>query len=78
MKNTILKEPPVTGSDEILKATALLYFQDALFTEEFESCKELIDYAKKFGAQQSDIKAVIATYINKKTGVKSEAKSRIR
>jgi len=45
--------------DEVLKATSLLYFKEALFNEEYEDCRELIRIAKRFGARQTDIRRVI-------------------
>ncbi|MCR4336373.1 MAG: hypothetical protein NUV91_01005 [Candidatus Omnitrophica bacterium] len=56
------------NSDEVLKVTTLLYLQEALLKEKYEGCKELIEIAKKFGAQQSEIKEVIAAYIRDKAG----------
>lgn len=49
-----------TARDEVLKATSLLYFREALFNEKYEDCGELIRIAKRFGARQSDIRRVIA------------------
>ena len=46
--------------DEVLKATSLLYFKEALFNEKYEDCMELIRLAKRFGARQGDIRRVIA------------------
>lgn len=49
--------------DEIFKVTALVYFKDALVKQEYESCKELITLAKKFGAEQNEIDEVIAGFL---------------
>ena len=49
----------LVARDEVLKATSLLYFKEALFNEEYEDCKELIRIAKRFGARHSDICRVI-------------------
>ena len=63
-----------TGSDEVLKATALLYLEEALFKEQFEDCSGLIQSAQRFGAQLYEIKAVIFRYLNKAQGsLKNEA-----
>ena len=51
------------ASDEILKVTALLYFQEALFAQDYEACAELVNAAASFGAQQSEIDAAIAAYL---------------
>ncbi len=69
-------------ADEILQVTALLYFQEALLNEEYESCKELVDIAKNFGVSSSEINKVIAAYIRTiKAGGPNEAnpkKNRLR
>jgi hypothetical protein len=49
--------------DEIFKVTALLYFKDALVKQEFESCKELVDIAKQYGAEQSEIDEVVTGFL---------------
>ena len=48
---------------EMLKTTALAYFKQALENQEFESCQELIGAAKKYGARQSEITGVIASFL---------------
>jgi hypothetical protein len=48
-----------SGSDQILKVTALLYLKEAIIAQEYESCRELIDIAKNLGAVPGDISAVI-------------------
>jgi len=64
--------------NEILKTTALVYFQDALQKQAYESCKELIELAKKFGAQQDEIKQIIAAQIKGEKAVKSNEANRIK
>ena len=59
-------------SDEILKTTALIYFNDALLQQDYEQCPELISLAKQFGAQPGEIKQVIASYL--KGSYQNEAK----
>lgn len=49
--------------NNVVKATALLYFKEALAKQEYESCKELVGIAKKLGAQQGEIDAAIASYL---------------
>ena len=51
------------GSDQTLKETALLYLFEALLEENFEEAPEIIRNAKRFGATQEDINAVIAEYL---------------
>jgi hypothetical protein len=46
--------------DEVLKATALIYFKEALFNEQYEDCRKLVRLAKRFGARQEDVRQVIA------------------
>ena len=38
-----------------VKLTALLYLKEALLTEQYENCKEFIEIAKDFGAQDFEI-----------------------
>jgi len=52
------------GQDQILKVTALLYLKEALVTQKYETCRELIDTAKKLGIKQEDISTVIEDYLN--------------
>jgi hypothetical protein len=67
----------LSGNNEVLKATALLYLSEALQSEEYETCAELVAIAKGFGASQGDISAVIAELnTGLKTGVRIEAKSK--
>ncbi len=61
--NAVLNQTQGVASDELLKATALLYFQDALLKSEYEECAELIAVAKQYGATQSDINDTIADYL---------------
>ena len=70
MKNLLFRnnQNQATSSDTILKSTALLYLEEALFKEQFEDCDELIQTAKGFGAQLYEIKAVIFGYLNKGKG----------
>jgi hypothetical protein len=58
-ENIVFKNKPI-ARDEVLKATSLLYFKEALFNEEYEDCKELVRLAKRFGARKGDIREVIA------------------
>jgi hypothetical protein len=64
--NTLLNDEQALGSDQILKVTALLYLQEALVSQEYESCQELIDTAKNLGVSPGDISSVIADHL--KTG----------
>ena len=62
--NVLLSQGQALGPDPILKLTALLYLKEALVTQEYESCQELIDTAKNLGVSSGDISAVIAEYLN--------------
>ena len=67
MRNEVIQKNEAnqaTGSDELLKATTLLYLKDSLEKEEYEVCQELISIAKKFGVEQGEISQVIAEYID--------------
>ena len=65
MKNNVLaNQGQALGSDQILQVTALLYLQEALIVQEYESCQELIDTAKNLGVDPGDISAAIADYLN--------------
>ncbi len=76
MKNNVIlkeEEGQAAGSDAILKATALLYFKEALLKQEYEDCGELVEIARKFGANTSEIQAVIAAYLPDTAGGPDEA-----
>ena len=61
-------------NNELLKVTSLLYFKDALLKQEYEACQELLESARNFGAEQSEIEEVIVSYFRGgKTGGRSEA-----
>jgi hypothetical protein len=62
--NVLVNQGQALGSDQILKVTALLYLKEALIAQEYESCQELVDIAKKLGVNPGDISAVIADYLN--------------
>ena len=65
MKNNVqFNEQEALGTDQLLKVTALLYLQEALIAQEYETCQELIDTAKNLGVDQGDINAVITDYLN--------------
>ena len=63
MKTNNILENPVASTDTVLKTTALIYLNEALVKEEYEHCRELVDFAKKAGAQQNEISEVISGYI---------------
>ena len=68
--NVLIKDQNAAGTDEILKVTALLYLKEALVTQRFEACQELVDTARKIGVDGNDISAVIAEYLNADNPVK--------
>ena len=65
MKNEISlnknKQKPFE-QDETLKATALIYLRDALVNEKYEEAADCIKQAKRFGASQEEINAVLGSY----------------
>lgn len=64
LNSTINNGPDQSArADEVLKLTALVYFEDALTAQRYEDCPELIRAAKSFGATQADIRAVINGYV---------------
>ena len=63
-KNVLLTEEQALGTDQLLKLTALVYLKEALVTQEYETCRELIDSAKNLGVDPGTINAVIADYLN--------------
>jgi hypothetical protein len=77
MRNNIVFENgknQLIAPNAILKATSLLYFKEALLKEQYEDCKEFIRTAKRFGAQQDEIREVIAEYVGGgKGGRRNEA-----
>ena len=42
-----------------LKLTALLYLKEALIREKYETCAEIINYAKEFGALPYEIQDLL-------------------
>ncbi len=47
----------------VFRLTALSYLNEALFNQEFEKCKELIEIARKLGVPKSTIDELIASYL---------------
>lgn len=54
------------SADVILKATALLYLQEALISENYEQAPDLIRQAYKYGAEKQEVRKVIDRYIKKR------------
>ncbi len=54
--------------DKTLKATSLLYLKEALFKEQYEKCAELIQTAKGFGAEKSEISKIIVASVSRIRG----------
>lgn len=42
-----------------LKLTALLYLKEALLTEKYEECREFVQAAREFGAQEFEIQNLL-------------------
>jgi len=50
------------NAGQVLKVTAFIYLKEALAAQQYEECAGLIRDAKSFGAQQSEISAILAEY----------------
>ena len=50
-------------SEDARKAISLLYFEEALYKEQYEDCAQLVQAAKRFGAEPSEISKIIAKYL---------------
>jgi len=70
--NVLLNEEQALGTDQLLKVTALVYLQEALVAQKYETCQELIDTAKNVGVNPGDITAVITDYLNAGNPVKQK------
>ncbi|MCA9409047.1 MAG: hypothetical protein H6755_03250 [Candidatus Omnitrophica bacterium] len=79
-RNLIFKKRKKRSNpDEILKVTALVYLKDALATERFEECAELIVKAKEFGADPSEINSIITRYVDQvRTSLNSAADNKAK
>ena len=42
-----------------IKLTALLYLKEALLNQQYENCREFIEIAKEFGAQDFEIQNLL-------------------
>jgi hypothetical protein len=61
--------------NEVLKTTALLYLNEALEKQEYETCAELVKIAPTLGVKKEDIRNVITTYLKSgQLGGQTEAK----
>jgi len=61
--NVLINEEQALGTDQLLKLTALVYLKEALVTQKYETCQELIDTAKDLGIDSGEISAVIEDYL---------------
>jgi hypothetical protein len=61
--NALLNQEVAFGADQLLKVTALLYLKEALATQEYETCPDLIDTAKKLGVDPGEISAMIKDHL---------------
>jgi hypothetical protein len=61
-------------SEDARKAVSLLYFEEALYKEEYEECGQLAQAAKALGAEQGEITKIIAKYLKGGKSPKREAK----
>ncbi len=65
-KQAVLNKEQDGFAEEVLKLTALVYFQEALDKQQYESCAELTAAARKFGVQQYEIDAAITSHLRGK------------
>lgn len=65
-------------ANEIFKVTALVYLNEALLAQEYESCGELVKSAKEFGAVQSEIDEVITMSLRGKKPVGTTGQNRVK
>lgn len=73
MKKTTIAEVNTSYTEQdVLKTTALIYLQEAIFNQQYEQCAQLIKQAKEVGATASDIKEIITL------AVKTKTKNRLR
>lgn len=68
MNDKLVYGNQMNQSDETLKTTSLLYFQDALISEQYENAAELLASARNLGASEDEIQVVIAEVILKMNG----------
>lgn len=62
--NTIInKKDPTINPEDVLKVTALHYFAEALYKENYEECNGLARTAKEFGAGKRDIQRIVTRYV---------------
>ncbi len=61
--NTLVINEQAYGTEQLLKLTTLVYLKEALAAQQYETCKELVETAKKAGVQATDISAAIADYL---------------
>lgn len=74
MQNKILFNSKKIGNvnrNRALKLTSLLYLKEALIKQEYEQCAHIIKQAKKFGANQAEIKKIISSYLCEFNGIRT-------
>ena len=49
--------------NDVLKTTALIYLNEALVNQQYETCAELIETARTLGVNKEDIRTAITTYL---------------
>ena len=53
------KKERTTSVDHPVKVTSLCYLKEALIQEKYEDCRSIVDIAREFGAESSEIKKII-------------------
>ncbi len=65
-----IKKNKTVRPEIMLKVTALQYFKEALHKEKYEECNDLAKIAKNYGAQEREIKKIIADYVKWAKGIR--------
>lgn len=71
--NALLNQEAAFGADQLVKVTALLYLKEALVNQEYETCPDLIDTARKLGVDPGDISALIKEHLDTDARLKLKA-----
>ena len=71
--NALLNQEEVFGADQLVKVTALLYLKEALVNQEYETCPDLVESAKKLGVDPGEISALIKGHLETDVRLKPKA-----
>lgn len=51
--------------DNMLKATSLLYFKEALFKERYEDLRGLLKTAKRYGVEDVEVQKILGRHVKR-------------